>query len=426
MDYTKPPASYTPSTSATPSFGQSGAGVLALQKSYNTQHAGQSGFIPLKEDSLYGPKTYAALNPTSQLVVTSAPSRTKTNEALGGLSEALARLNSAQTPQQPTDTTEGTDADPIMQGLSKLQSTSDAASKSLLATISAQYANEKNKVNETYDAYKGGLQQLGIETNAAEATPDLLMGHIQKAGTEQLDKIHALNAEESKALMDASAAKESNDFRTLQTKMAYVKEIKQKKADAIKEMYDRIATSTKTAAIEAHDIYDTMQTLDAADKEAFIQAVAKKYNLPVLSLVQALKDEKTKRDSDALDVADKKSIIANRNKTSGGATTLKGGTDGTYKYTGDDLNAYKSLIENGGTGPDGRPYNGRGGDTYVDPYAYKAVYEDWKSNGGTPAGFLKKFPLSNVNPDSYHLLAPELQPKKKAGSSHGPLFPASK
>lgn len=366
----------------------------------------------------------------SQLVVTSGQSRTKTNEAMGGLQEALAKLNSAPGTgaTEEKGSVEGTDQDPILQGLSKLQSTSDAAQKSLLSTITAQYANEKNKVNEQFGNYKAGLQELGIQTNQAQATPDLLMGHIQKAGADQLEKINSLTAEESKALMDASAAKEANDFKTLTAKMDYIKQIKKDKADAIKEMYDNISNSTKIAQIQAHDIYDTMQTLDPADQESFIQAVAKKYNLSVVSLVQALKDEKTSRESDALDTENKKSIIADRNKPTGGDTSTPGGkgggTSGTYKYSADDLNNYYSLLDTGGTGPDGRAFNPRGEDGFVDPYAYKAIFEDWTSHGGTAANFLTKFPIkTNVNPESYKLLPEAIRPaEKKTTKERAPLF----
>jgi hypothetical protein len=237
----------------------------------------------------------------SKIINTSTNSRIQTNQASSALEQALAKMNMNNNPQGNKETVDnsGTESDPIMMSLEKLQNSSDAATKSLIASTRAAYQNQKSKVTMQYEDYKRGLQELGIQTNQARSTPDLLAGHIQKAGNDQMEKINSLTAEESKAVMDAMNAKENNDFRVLKEKMDYVKQIKQEKANAIKEMYDNIANAGKIADIQAHDIYDTLQGLGDADKEAFIQAVANKYNIPLLSLVTALKDEKIAREDKA-------------------------------------------------------------------------------------------------------------------------------
>lgn len=43
-------------------YGEKGASVLALQKQLNTQNAGKEGWVPLKEDGMYGDKTLAGYN----------------------------------------------------------------------------------------------------------------------------------------------------------------------------------------------------------------------------------------------------------------------------------------------------------------------------------------------------------------------------
>lgn len=43
-------------------YGEKGASVLALQKQLNTQNAGKEGWVPLKEDAMYGPLTQAGVN----------------------------------------------------------------------------------------------------------------------------------------------------------------------------------------------------------------------------------------------------------------------------------------------------------------------------------------------------------------------------
>ncbi len=347
----------------------------------------------------------------SQLINTSTKSRAKTGEATSALDAALAQLGISQNtpaPDSKTTDTEGTDADPILQSLGKLQNTNDAATKSLIAATQAKYQNEKNKTNEQYGNYKAGLQELGIQTNAAQATPDLLMGHIQKAGTDQLDKIHELDAEESKAIMDANIAKESQDFKTLQAKMDYVKEIKRNKAQAIKDMYDNIGATSKAAAFEAHDIYDTMQSLDPADQEQYIQAVAQKFNIPVMSLVQALKDEKVSRETDQLNTENKQSILDKRNAPKSGSSS---GKKVTVEDASNEIDQHiKPISEGGELGDDG----------YMDPYKWIKLRDTWIKNKLSKTTFdtlYKRY----LNPESY-TIAGFTKPKSDTSSSHGNLF----
>lgn len=330
---------------------------------------------------------------SSQLINTSTQSRTQTAQAASGLDAALARLGMNNNGGQNTPDNngiEGTDKDPIIMGLNRLQTNSDDATKSFIASVQAKYQNEKNKANGATESYKGGLQQLGIETNQAQATPDLLAGHIRQATLDNLDKIHDLDTEETKAIMDAKNAKDSNDFKTLQAKMDYIDQIKKAKSDALKSMYDNLSTSNKASAIEAHDIYDTMQTLNDADKEKFILAVAQKYNLPVMSLVQALNDEKQSREVFDVDLANKKRLL---NSGSGGSS---GSMSKAQIQLGEDkLNAT------------------RGSDGYVDPYVYAQAFKDWT---GTTKQFLAAFPPKDyVNPAATNL-PPYLMPPQSKSS----------
>lgn len=348
--------------------------------------------------------------PTSQLITTSTKSRTNFAQNSATLDNAYAKLSGVPTTDNPnpspggngsgdntssTTTILGDTTDPIISGLNTLQTNSDAATKALLASTQALYQNKINAVNKQYDNYKRGLQGLGIEHNDAQATPDLLAGHIQQAANEQMDKINALTAEESKALIDAKSAKDSNDFKTLQAKMDYVKQVQTQKADAIKNMYDSIANSDKAAGYEAHDIYDTMQTLGPEDQKAFIAAVATKYKIPLTSLVTALNDEKQSRADKALTTANKASILANR----GG-----GGTSGGLS---------KSQIALG----EQKLNDSRGDDGWVDPAVYQAAFDDWK---GTTKAFLLAYPPKDyVNPENT-TLPKYLQPaKSKSASASG-------
>ncbi len=335
----------------------------------------------------------------SQLINTSTKSRTTFNQNSSDLSAALAKLSGAPTAENPNPdngeskkTTAPTEADalsedPIMKGLTTLQTNADAATKALIASTQALYQNQKNKVTSQYENYKRGLMGLGIQHNEAQSTPDLLAGHIQQATNDQMDKINTISAEESKALIDAQNAKAENDFKTLQAKMDYVKQLKADKANAIKDMYDSLANTDKTAALEAHDIYDTLQTLGDADKQAFIEAVAKKYNVPLMSLVTALNDEKNSRADASLKTQNAQATL---NKKSG---TGSGGTKVTIDDASNEIDTHLKPIADGGI---------LGEDGFMSPYKWLELRDTWiksKLSKTTFDTLYKRY----LNPDSYTL-----------------------
>lgn len=360
---------------------------------------------PVVADALPAPVTTPTTIPsTGPAIVSTADihSQAKTNGMK--LAAALSSLGGPQTStvdnsNNPTPAT----PDPILTGLSTLQANSDAATKSLVATTQAAYQNNVNKTNSQFENYKRGLQQLGIETGSAESTPDILSGHIQKAGNDQMEKISELSAEEAKTLMDAKNAQDTNDFKTLEDKMTYLEKIKTDKANAIKDMYDNISSASKTADIEAHDIYDTLDTLDPADKHAFIQAVAQKYNLPLASLVTSLADEKSKREVDAVDLQNKKRLVNG------------GDTNSTSKVQ----IAQGQNTLNTGMAPNGTKIgNPKGSDGFYDPSVYIKAFGEWP---GSAKAFIAAYPIiGGINPESYDLLPASLQeliPKLDTSSS---------
>lgn len=385
---------YTPTNNTVPTYGEESQSVRDYQHSLNTKWGNTAGWTPLKEDGMYGPLTQqgSQFSPSSNLITTSSSSRKTFAENSSGLASALAKLSGGPTVADPNaqeDTIENHASDPIISGLTALQSSSDTATKALIDSTRAAYQNSMNKTNSQFENYKRGLQGLGIEHNEAQATPDLLAGHIQQAANEQMDKINSLKAEESKLLIDAQTAKEGQDFKTLQAKMDRLKEIKTEKADAIKNMYDTLSSTSKAASIEAHDIYDTMQSLNDNDKQAFISAVAAKYKIPVMSLVTALNDEKTARSSGYIsNTSSKKTKSA-----SGGSST---------KMSREQILLGENKLN-----------DSRGEDTYVDPNVYKAAFDDWK---GTTKEFLLAYPPKDyVNPANKWLPKFLLPPKAKSG-----------
>lgn len=216
----------------------------------------------------------------------------------------------------------------------------------------------------------------------------------------------------SKALDKANSDKLKAISDLLKKTDAVVKEKaaaqKADQAAAKQQVSDDIRLSTSLAAGVASQLA-AAGIKDDEKKKKFIQDMATKAGIKNADIFASAVSKAS------LSAANTQSIIDKRGASgSGGSSTKGGGTDGSFTYTGDDVSLYTSLLNKGGTSPDGTKYNGRGSDGYVDPGAYTAAYSDWVAQGGTPAGFAKKFPVkSNVNPDGYDDIPAALRPTTK-------------
>lgn len=404
------PSTYTPTTSTSPTFEQSGASDSALQQ-------------------------------TNNLINTSNGSRTTTAASSSALASALANFNISNTPTtntsgsgSSTDTTPATIGtldpnDPYVASLNALSANSDTASKLLISNIMASKQTQANAVDDQYDNYKRGLQLLGIQHNEAQSTPDLLAGHINQAEDQHQQKLQTIDQETNKALATAQQAQDTNDFKTLNAQMAYVKQLNAEKATTLKSYNDAITAQPKIAADVAHNVYATMQTLDPADQETFIQSVAQQYNLPLGTLVTALTDEQgkqtvaTTKAASAQATADAKNVltpaeaktlgvpygttVAAAQKMGITPTSKSTGTSGTGSISKTQIDAVKSkLIEAKGT------------DGHTDPFLYQQAYQDWTAKGGSTAAFVKAYPPKDyVNPAATNLPAFLMPPTTKTSSS---------
>lgn len=399
---------YTQTNNPTPTYGESSSSVGALQQSLNQKYAGMPGWKPLAVDNKYGPMTLAAtkFQPNS-LVVSSGPANSEFSKYSANLTNMLAQLNANAPKPQGADKPDPTLAntnDPYTQMLDRYSTTTNEATKALIGTIQAARSNRANEITGDFDSYKRGLQLLGIQHNDAQATPDLLMGHIKSAENDQQKKLQDLDVEVNKALMEAESARASNDLNTLKEKMNYIESLKKEKEDYLKTVADSLKNQSEIAGIEAHDIYDTLNTLGDDEKEIFLQEVAKKYNIPLNALVAALADEKVKRESDALEVENRKSIIAARKKTSNSKSTKISVSDASS-----EIDEHLAPITEGGI---------LGDDGFMAPEKWLELRDTWIKNKLTKTTFdtlYKRY----LNPLSY-TKAGFSAPKKE--STRGPLF----
>lgn len=261
----------------------------------------------------------------NQMGVGSGPARSQFMQQSSNLQNLLNQFNTAN-PQGVPGQGEGdinvdTYQDPYTQALTQQAQQGDQYTKALIGSLQARNQGLKNEMAGQYDSYKRGLQLLGIQTNSAQSTPDLLMGHIQQAQNEYTSKIQNLNQEEAFTIMEAENARADKNLSLLKEKMDYVKEIKKEKQNALKEAYERMSLEADVSKEQVGLYYDKMQTLNDEDKEDFLIAISKKFNIPLPGLVKAMSDEASARQISSEDRAYE---LSKRKKD------LSGGGDGGY------------------------------------------------------------------------------------------------
>lgn len=285
-----------------------------------------------------------------------------------------------------------------------------------LGTMSQEFlSNEQADADRRVSTLQSQEDELVLKAQMAFSTAN---AKALDAAMKQYDDV---NAKKMKALSDLLSA--SNKQVTQMQNQQKIDAAAQKQAVSLD-----ISKSTNLGAGIAKSISDAGIT-DPDQIAQYIQSVADEYGISnpdiLSSAVEKARQAAAKTDAT---LANSESTIqsrATRDKIAvqkanggGGSSTKGSGTDGGYKYTGADVDSYKKLLAEGGTGPDGTKYAPQGDDTYSDPNAYLAALKDWTDNKGTAAGFAKKFPPKTyVNPESYQLLPKAIQPKVPAAAS---------
>jgi len=254
----------------------------------------------------------------NQMSVGSGPASSEFVKQSGELQNMLSQLGATPgvTEDEASNISVDNYSDSYTQALDTQAQSADQSTQALIRSMQAQNQNLRNNVAGEYDDYKRGLMSLGIQTNSAQSTPDLLMGHIQKAQNDYVKEISGLDRQENIARMEAESARADNNLGLLKEKMSYIKEIKAEKRDALKRSYEKMSLEADISTEQVDRYYEKMQTLNDEDKEDFLIALSDKFNIPVQALVRAIADKK----ESIQDKADKKNKDS-ESSNSGGYTS---------------------------------------------------------------------------------------------------------
>lgn len=210
---------YTPTNSPTPTFGQSGSSVLALQTQLNQQNLNKPGYVPLVLDGKYGPLTQAA----TSFGQNNSPilSSSGVGQQYNGASQQLDQLALQQ--------------DPYMGIFEQMNKAGAANEKAAISSATAAGANQQRFLQGGQEKYMAGLETAGVRSGANRYLPEYQAGIMENARQGYLQKFSAIDTQEKVAIAEAKAAKLSGDVKTMTAKLDYVQALRKAKADAISE-----------------------------------------------------------------------------------------------------------------------------------------------------------------------------------------------
>jgi len=270
---------YTPSTNTDPTkavFGERSPGVLAYQQNLNRLYTGRAGFTPLLEDGLYGPLTQAAskYQPTNPGIVSSTNARN--DLALGG--NKLDELNSQQ--------------DPYMEYLQK-------KAQDLIANPTGPGTEEKNIANESaklktktekdFNAYKAGLETLGIQSGLSQYAPGLQADKMINAENAETEKLSIIQDKENLAMAKAKEARLNKDSVALKETLSEIKSLRAEKRQAIQDQLSkRTQDITVANGIASYINQNLSKIKNPKDKEEYINRIAMENDIDIFALHAAL------------------------------------------------------------------------------------------------------------------------------------------
>lgn len=214
------PTTYTPTQSPTPTYGQSGPTVQALQLQLNQQNQGKPGYTPLVVDGKYGPLTQSATQfgkaPASPFL-----SSTGARQEYNSMSTQLDNLGATE--------------DPYNQLFEQMKKSTSNTESTAISNAQATKERETNQLNQNRDEYMAGLATAGVMSGANRYLPEYQAGIMEQARQGYLSKYQALDNAERIAIAQAKSAKLDGDIKVMKESLDYIAKIKKEKADAISE-----------------------------------------------------------------------------------------------------------------------------------------------------------------------------------------------
>lgn len=179
-------------------------------------------------------------------------------------------------------------------GFDAMSKRMDTSSQNLLGSISQTYSQRRADQAESDRKYERGLEVLGIKSGMARYSPQESLGLLNEAEKSANKKLRDIDSEETKARIDAENAKATNDYKTFTDRVNLIKDLRQQKAQALKDLHDEASRPYKllkeqTDAMEGlgGSIYESIQGLSGDAKANAVKKIADEFNVPIQAVVSA-------------------------------------------------------------------------------------------------------------------------------------------
>ncbi len=251
--------------------------IRALQEQLNNLHGKEQGYVPLKTDGIYGPKTIAAMNfkPNSGIV--------SSTQARNDLTQGSNQLDTF------TNTT-----DPYLEYLQKqYQGLQDHPSEISAEEKSAtnRYSRLQQKTVDDFNNYKAGLETLGIQTGLSQYAPGLQADKMINAANAETSKLAEIQDKEDYAVAKAKQARMDKDSKALKDSLEEIRQYKKDKADELQQQLNKRTQDITVANSAATYLYKELQKMSPDQRENLILETANQLNVNPATLIQALSRE---------------------------------------------------------------------------------------------------------------------------------------
>lgn len=419
------------------SIGSRGSSVSAFQKALNERNTGKKGYVPLKEDGIYGPLTDAAsrfsgessleddLNTGTQTEDTERYPRTvnKYDEDIKDVRDKLS--SSVEEPDLNAIT---------RQKREMAQSQIDVVTAEFNRALDSQGATNKEADARTRALnISGGLGGSDFATAAAVKTENVGKEAINRINQEKTARVESILADVDQRATEEYRAQRQEYLRGLEGNLDRLKEAREEdKEKALSTIKGLAASSIPVSRIKQADP-ETYQTLleefggseldlEVAWNDSLPDNMKIKYDQEVIRgkngnavIVRfGINPQTGTLDKQEYDIGVNYSnftgekpieaggVLYTRNadgtlkpltsKTTSGSGSKKTVKSGKLVVTGEQLSEIERELENSKT-----LYGGDG--QYVNPEVYLDLYNTWIEEGGQQKEFLLQFPPKNyVNP----------------------------
>lgn len=264
-----PVSSYKPSAPV-PAYGTKGQSVKNYQSQLNTNNSANAGYVPIKEDGVFGPKTLAAsqykpLNTQNQSTTTLSSDKTSdianNTNTLDGLNDKGVRTDASGNTltadgnlyQEPKQADTSKEDDQIQNYFDQMKSSLDATTKGMIDNAQQKYDQLKQEQADINKRAEAGTQNsllMGGVTgqgSSAQYAPISSGGIIQAQASYGLKQIAALDSQENDAIAQAQQYQQQGEFQLAEKQIAIVQQKRAEKIAATTKLNDLLAEQTAKA-----------------------------------------------------------------------------------------------------------------------------------------------------------------------------------